>query len=547
MSKFILVGLLLCNSLPLFLSAQDVEVNYQVSADNMINPGRGWYRYTELRASDPEVLSLEELSKLRIEEQITLVFRYVYLDQYYTQLIPEDFLALIEQDFRTLRTAGAKVILRFAYTSELPDKAPYLDTPKKELVFQHIQQLGPLIRANSDVILTLQNGFYGTWGENYYSDEFGSEADGPLTMAHWANRKQVTDALLSYLPTETLLSVRYPTLKTTLYNYQIPADSLTYTEAYDGSIKSRIGYHNDCFLVAPNDYTFDNTSTEKPYWEGEAKYTIMGGESCGDNSTFTNCENALKDLTNAHWTYLNDYYHPDVLQRWKTEDCYEEIVKRLGYRLVLVKGSFDTTIQKGQDLNIHLTLKNEGFAAPISHQSVVLVLRNQREEYRLDLKANPKRWFGGQTFELKESIQIPTNIEAGKYQLYLRIPDQHPNLAEDAAYAIQLANEGSWNLPADGLNDLKIELSVRENDVVSTNKNVQSYQIRIFPNPGKDLFQIEVPDALIRHDLRVFDYMGKTVHNYQVSANLTSISLAHLPPGMYWLRIGPSTRKIIKY
>jgi len=46
-------------------------------------------------------------------------------------------------------------------------------------------------------------------------------------------------------------------------------------------------------------------------------------------------------------TYLNRAYHPDVLKKWKTQGCFDEIQRRLGARLVLQKSCITKTVPIG--------------------------------------------------------------------------------------------------------------------------------------------------------------------------------------------------------
>ena len=467
-TKAIIVALLMLSQFS-FLSAQTQNIIYQPNPNIITNPGRGFYDYTASFASNPDPLTLTFLNDVKTQNQITLIKRYYYLDAFYNSPISDSFLATIEQDFETIRQAGFKVALRFAYTEVLlnPPLPPYNDTPAKALVFDHIDQIGPIIRDNADVILTMHNGFYGTFGENFYSDEFGTIANGStLTAQNWADRKQVTDMLLGYLPESTLLSVRYPTLKAIPYGFTMPDDSLTAAEAHNGSFKSRIGYHNDCFLADANDFTFQNTAIEKPYWQTEAKYTIMGGETCNDNAIYSNCGNALSEMADAHWTYINSEFHPDALQRWQDEGCYTEIQRRLGYRLVLKEGTFDELIQTGGTLNFSLVVENEGFAAPVGHNQVILVLRNQDQTYEFPLSSDPRMWYGGEEITIQEQINLPDNIAPGAYELLLKLPDQSSNLADNPLYALQLANQGTW-IAMEGLNNLNATIRIEAPRAVS--------------------------------------------------------------------------------
>lgn len=452
-----------------FTVAQTITATYTTHNNPLANPERGFYKYTETRASSPSPLTINQFNQIRQQNLYTLVFRYVYLDAFMNSNISPAFLTSIQNDFNTLRSAGFKVVLRFAYTSDWDggSTGPFLDSPSKAQLLQHIQQLKPLVQQHSDVILTLQNGFWGIWGENYYSDVFGCECNNTLTPARWLDRKQVTDSLLAMLPNNRFVSVRYPTLKSNMYNLTIPADSITLAQAHSGQTKSKIGYHNDCFLVANNDYTFDNKAIEKPFWEKESRYTIMGGETCGDNATYTRCPNALQDLENAHWTYLNFDYHPNVINRWQNEACLDEIKRRLGYRLSLNQVRTNSKACAGTLLPLSLSITNSGFAAPVHERSVLLVLRNASNTYSLPLTVEPRRWYGGTTQNIDLLVPIPAGVVPGTYDLLLHLPDPSPTLRNDTRYAIQLANTGLWEA-ATGYHTLNLAVTVPEASVCGT-------------------------------------------------------------------------------
>ncbi len=452
-----------------FTVAQTITATYTTHNNPLANPERGFYKYTETRASNPSPLTINQLNQIRQQDLYTLVFRYVYLDAFMNSNISPAFLTSIQNDFNTLRNAGFKVVLRFAYTSDWNggSTGPFMDSPAKAQLLQHIQQLKPLVQQHSDVILTLQNGFWGIWGENYYSDVFGCECNNTLTPARWLDRKQVTDSLLAMLPANRFVSVRYPTLKSNMYNLSIPADSITLAQAHTGQNKSKIGYHNDCFLVSNNDYTFNNKALEKPFWEKESRYTIMGGETCGDNATYTHCANALQDLKNAHWTYLNFDYHPNVINRWQNEACLDEIKQRLGYRLSLNQVSTNSEVCGGTSLPLSLSITNSGFSAPVHERSVILILRNSNYTYTLPLAIDPRRWYGGTTQNIDVLVSIPAAVVPGTYTLLLHLADPSPALRANPRYAIQLANTGLWEA-ATGYHALNLSVTVPEESVCGT-------------------------------------------------------------------------------
>lgn len=44
---------------------------------------------------------------------------------------------------------------------------------------------------------------------------------------------------------------------------------------------------------------------------------------------------------------INAEFHPKVYELWRSEGCYPEIARRLGYRLRLVRASFPRSIRRG--------------------------------------------------------------------------------------------------------------------------------------------------------------------------------------------------------
>jgi len=92
---------------------------------------------------------------------LTLAQTYVYLDPYVDGPIPEEKLQWLQGSFDSLRRNGLKAVLRFAYERDMGGPVG----PTLDRVLQHIEQLGPIIRSNVDVIFVMQAGFVGAWGE----------------------------------------------------------------------------------------------------------------------------------------------------------------------------------------------------------------------------------------------------------------------------------------------------------------------------------------------------------------------------------------------
>lgn len=428
-------------------SAAAGEVTYTPSTANFANPERGLYHHTG--DCDKNDFSPDTLADYRDNQGISQVMCVFYLAEFKSGPIDQAALTQLREQLATVRDAGLKMVLRFAYTTSTDgDDAP------KDRVLAHLDQLAPILRDSSDVIAVMQGGFIGAWGEWYYTQNFGNA--GSVSEADWANRKAVVDKLLTVLPKDRMVQLRTPKFKRTLYS----PDPLPPTQAYDGSARARLGHHNDCFLASPDDFgTYEDPAVEYPYLKDETKYLAMGGETCGQNPPRSSCPTALEELSGFHWSYLNADYHPGVLADWKSGGCWDELTRRLGYRFTLQKGSYPDTAAPGGSLPVKVSVKNDGWASPFNPRDVELVLRNDAtgKLHRLALDNDPRTWQPGTTTTLDEKVTLPADLAQGTYSLLLNLPD--PRLPDRAAYAIRLANEDTWE-KSSGMNDLLHKVTV---------------------------------------------------------------------------------------
>ncbi|WP_020390800.1 DUF4832 domain-containing protein [Kribbella catacumbae] len=417
------------------------DVTYAASGDNFANPERGLYHHTG--DCDKNDFDLAALQGYRSSQGISLVMCVFYLAEYKNGPIGQAALDQLQQQLATVRAAGLKMILRFAYTtSTAGDDAPLAR------VQSHLDQLAPYLSGGKDVISVMQAGFIGAWGEWYYTQNFGNA--GVISAADWANRKAVTDKLLSVLPSDRMVQLRTPKLKRTMYSTS-PVQS---GQAYNGSSLSRLGHHNDCFLASPDDFgTYENTAVEYPYLQSDTTYLAMGGETCTSNPPRSSCPTALTELAQFHWSYLNTDYEPTVLNSWNTGGCLADVTKRLGYRFTLQTSTLPTTATRGGSLPVTVALRNDGFATPYNPHSVELVLRNASTGavQRLPLTTDPRRWTAGSTTTLSQTLTIPTNLATGTYAVLLNLPD--PNLSARPEYSVRFANQGTWE-SSTGMNSL---------------------------------------------------------------------------------------------
>ncbi len=479
MKKIILaIGIIGC-----YLSTiSQTAITYLPSTNDFANPERGFYRYSETRSNSYTLLiqdTLESYRQLHAPDTAnysiysTLVYRYFFLEDFKTSEISQDYLDNMQTDFNTVRLAGVKLIIRFAYTDEVNSSGcpnwicpPYGDA-SKDWVLTHINQLEPLLQSNKDVIAAVQIGFIGVWGENYYTDYFGDASQPPnqLLDSNWVDRIEVLDELLDAVPIERMVQVRYPQKKQrAIYGVNALTDSapLTIGEAYTGTNKSRIGFHNDCLLASPDDYgtyfdygnsssgAISDTSNLKPYFADDSKFVVVGGETCDDNySPQNDCASTDPaaygdtEIERMHYSYLNAHYNNGVNNDWTDGGCMDEIKKRLGYRFELQTGSYSNAANPNQIIAIDIDLKNNGFATLYNERGLELILRDTAtdEVWFAPLSDDPRFWLADSTtYHIAEELCIPNDMPLGTYELLLNLPDPMPTLYASPEYAIRLAN-----------------------------------------------------------------------------------------------------------
>lgn len=407
--------------------AEMQTVSFQPVQSDVLNPERG-FRYS-LDRLDPQT----DYSTYR-SLGTSLVYSYVRLDDYRTREIPPEFLERLDASFAAIRKGGIKVVLRFSYNfGPYPNSEP--DAPLK-WILRHIQQLTPVLRKNADVIAWLHAGFIGAWGE-WHSSTHGLDRDPKAKRA-------IIEALADALPADRFILLRYPPDLMRLF-----PEPLTEEQAFSSSLQARLGFHNDCFLSSDTDvgtYSSGENSRERAtaYLAKVTQFTPASGETCQVYPNLQTCERAIQEMELLHWTDLNIGFHRQVIRNWQREGCFEEIRKRLGYRLVLEEATFNAKAQVGGSLVISLTLRNEGFASPINRRPLFVVLAGSGTHSIEVKEVDPRRWTPGK-HQIFVSVNLTTDIPAGEYRLALWLPDGYESLRSDPRYSIRFANENVWD------------------------------------------------------------------------------------------------------
>ena len=424
---------------------QGKKIVFTESDSIFANPERGLFvqaYYTSANLSGhvrPEVVNQQRSSA----DKLTLYLHSYYLTDYMESDIPQEFFDRLELNMNGLREGGAKVILRFSYKSSMDTKdKPWNATP--EWVHRHIDQITPYLQANADVILCVQCGFLGSWGEWYYTDNgyrMNSSRVEDLEM-----RWEVLEHMLSAVPESRQVALRIPAYK--MRYLKMRGDSLssplTAAEAYKNTNKARICGHNDCFVSSTTDVGTYSKDSEREFWAEDTKYTLMGGETC-EKCASSNGEYALSQMEKYHWTYINRDYRESVTSMWRSEGTMDIMRRRLGYRLVLDKAYITPQPKAGSEFEANFVLRNVGFAAPMNKRDLELIFvstSDPTKKFVYPQTEDPRFWLPGEhKFVLTCTLK---DMTPGQYKWYLNLPDPYESLHNDPRYSIRLANENVW-------------------------------------------------------------------------------------------------------
>ena len=457
MKRFIFTSLILFFAL--VVNAGNTSCRYTPDNTTIFkNPERG---YTEelskkVSASSNHVVKGNISDSWGNSNKKTLALVLYNFNKLKAQELPKEILTGFDEDMAELRKYGLKCVLRFAYTESQSDNVDA--TP--EWVDKHLEQLSQYLIDNADVIYTIEAGFVGSWGEWYYTKNYGNESQ------HMnANRRKVIESLFKYAPTDRFILFRYPMLKT---EYLSDKNPLTESEGFSGTIKARMGCHNDAFLNNwGNDGTYASNSSEddpkvRQYIATETLYVPNGGETNVEEDDLAEkvYTKAPSEMSKYHWSFCGQSYATQVTRRWKNSGIFDTLNVHMGYRYNLINGLYSDKAAPGGKANITILVRNVGYAPIYNERPVYIVLKNSSNTYSIKLQADPRRWLpNGYYSNINEQITIPDNVKEGKYKMYLWMPDKYESIANDPRYAVRMANKDLWDENT-GYNDLKAEITI---------------------------------------------------------------------------------------
>lgn len=455
-------------------------------------------------------------------EKVSLVLIKIDLSAYVQAAHIEQMkLDEIRGALQSCRKNGIKAILRSAYVwyEKLAPEPKNIETVKN-----HIMDMKPVYDEYEDVILSVEMGMFGPWGEihsSYYST-INTHPYYPITKNAL---KQIHAAYMLSLPVQIYLQVRTPYYIRQIFDDDSP---LSFDEVNQMVAKSRTGYHNDAYLNSIDDSgTFAygwSRAQELRYISQMTRYTIFGGETFGKpNDEYNNANNALVESKLQHMTYLHrDYYKP-IYDAWGTI-VREEFTRKLGYRFELKNMLYSQQVAPGGVFYFRLILQNTGFAPIYRDRPIYLILDNGRlnkenVRYQTMLSVDIRSWTPeANAVTIERRIRIPVTIKEGTWNLLWSMPDKSIQLSNDSRFAVRFAHDNMWN--NDGTNLLAEDILVTSSEF-GLPSNEDKFEEISSPNCSTTDSNINQPQAVRSSPFIIFSAIFDKFYSfYQVLIDL---------------------------
>ena len=383
-----------------------------------------------------------------------------------SQDLTEDALNVLQQTFDNIRENGAHAIVRICYDPWYNGRSNV--TPDHEWVMRHVEQLAPVLSKNTDVIVALEMGMHGAYGEMH--------SDTNISYDHIA---EATNLMLRSTPPELKILTRTGNYSAKVLGFDdwgkdfyVGGEKFEEIAKAKGDTMYRVGMFNDGYLGTQYDYgTWGaDCATTICREEGVAwleKYGIntpYGGEAlttAGGYQVINTPEFLSYEGFRTHTSYLNIQWNNNLIDSWKKTPFtqkdfdydparvdslsgFKYINDHLGYRFVMRESWLSDTVGDDGVLRAKIRIQNVGFGNLTWNAPVRLAVLEDLEGSDLDMCPMPTYYdlsdidsrnihsrtisiAGGDTvmtFDGNNELEITTKIKGQnktRYQVYLKI------------------------------------------------------------------------------------------------------------------------------
>lgn len=482
----ILAGMMCALFAPTHAFAEENVHTYVETTDEIVNPAAGFYKAFTVK--------LTRGSNYEPVSEYTINYYSQDFGLYHILFDIADFsanaggadaeidasaLSVADKLFGYLRKCKKGAIVRFDYNragTQVGGK--YVEAePSLDLVLKHIENVSTVISKYSDVILGIESGMLGPWGEQHSTTLASSGAN---------TYYRLVQTWLDNTPNTMGITVRRPLYfsywANVKFSLNMSVSDLANFDVSSYSQAERVGMYNDGYLGSSSDLgTFTDRAPETAFIGKQAERTYYGGELVADSQTGLLGEyNSVSYLETegfvTHTSYLNIDWNYNVFNEYKkrTYNGADELYKgktseftfvknRLGYRFYLSQ-SKDAVIDAQNKVSLSFTIANAGFSRILCPTRSKLVFTDGTNtsdpiDCDVDLSQIPsaKSVSEAGTKEFELSIDVPAQFANGNCSVYLRFCTEY-------GAEILLANDESVCAP--NRQGVKIA-SVKESDPVT--------------------------------------------------------------------------------
>ena len=385
-----------------------------------------------------------------------------------SQDLTEDALNVLQTTFDNIRANNGFAIVRICYDPWYNGRSNV--TPEHKWVMRHVEQLAPVLSKNTDVIVALEMGMHGAYGEMH--------SDTNITYDRIA---EATNLMLRSTPPELKILTRTGNYSAKVLgfdnwgvDFHIDGEKFAEIAKAKGDTMYRVGMFNDGYLGTQYDYgTWGaDCATSICREEGVAwleKYGIntpYGGEAlttAGGYEVINTPEFLSYEGFRTHTSYLNVQWNNNLIDGWKKSQFegkdfeydgskidsltgFKYVNDHLGYRFVLRESWLSDTVGADGILRAKLRIQNVGFGNLTRNAPVKLAVLDDLEGGDLDVCPTPTYYdlsdidsrsihsrtisiAGGDTvmtFDGNNELEISAKIKGhdkSRYQVYLKIGD----------------------------------------------------------------------------------------------------------------------------
>ncbi len=313
--------------------------------------------------------------------------------------LTEEALNVLQTSFDNIRSYGGKVIVRICYD-------PWYNgisnvTPAHEWVLKHVKQLAPVLSKNTDVILALEMGMHGAYGEMH--------SDTAITYPRVA---EAANLMLQNTPPELKILTRTGNYSAAVLGFEnwgvdfhIDGDVFKKIAEAKGDTMYRVGMFNDGYLGTQYDYGTWGADCASSICREEGvawleKYSIntpYGGEALTTASGYqviNTPEFLAYEGFRTHTSYLNIQWNNNLIDSWKKvqfkgkdfeygseETGFKYVDDHLGYRFVLRESWLPDTVYADGLFRAKLKIQNVGFGNLTKDAKVYLIVEESERDF----------------------------------------------------------------------------------------------------------------------------------------------------------------------